>query len=93
MSIQYETPRQLRYILETEIYRLKDTYKIETDAVAKLAEKLSQALFNAEDRSHSSTETINHYHYLEPKPNRKTKQLGIKGRNILVWSWHSHRTQ
>ena len=69
----------------SERYCLKGTYKIETDIVAKLAEELSQALFNAEDQSHSLAETINHYRYLEPKPNKKTKQLGIKGRNILVW--------
>ena len=60
-------------MLETEIYRLKGTYKIETDIVPKLAEELSQALFNAEDQSYSSTEIINHYRYLEPKPNKKNE--------------------
>ena len=86
MPIQYETPRQLRYMLETEIYRLKGTYKIETDIVPKLAEELSQALFNIEDRSSSMAEVKNHYQYLEPKPYKKTKQLGIKGRNMTVWN-------
>ena len=85
MSIQYETPRQLRYILETEIHLLKDAYQIETDAVAKLAEELSQALFNATGLHEGASQAENHYRYLEPKPNKKTKQLGIKGRNILVW--------
>ena len=27
----------------------------------------------------------NHYCYLEPKPYKKTKFLGIKGRNMTVW--------
>ena len=30
--------------------------------------------------------TTTHYQWLEPKPSKKfTKQLGIKGRNMLVW--------
>ncbi|MCH8295839.1 DUF433 domain-containing protein [Candidatus Poribacteria bacterium] len=86
MPIQYETPRQLRYILETEIYRLKDAYQIETDAVAKLAEELSQALFNATGLHEGASQVENHYQYLEPKPYKKTKQLGIKGRNMTVWN-------
>jgi hypothetical protein len=45
MPIEYETPQQLRYMLETELYRLKEAYRIETDAVPRLSEELSQALF------------------------------------------------
>ena len=86
MPIEYETPHQLRYALETAIYRLKEAYQIEMNAVPKLAEELAQALFNAEVQSKSVTETEKHYRYLEPKPYKKTKQLGIKGRNMTVWN-------
>jgi uncharacterized protein (DUF433 family) len=86
MPIEYETPQQLRYMLETELYRLKEAYRIETDAVPRLSEELSQALFKAEERSKSAIETANHYRYLEPKPYKQTKQLGIKGRNMTVWN-------
>jgi uncharacterized protein (DUF433 family) len=86
MAIQYETSRQLCYMLETELYRLKETYRIETDVVPTLAKELSQGLFNAEAHSKSKIETDNHYRYLEPKPYKKTKQLGIKGRNMTVWN-------
>jgi len=86
MPIEYETPQQLCYMLETELYRLKEAYRIETDAVPLLSEELSQALFKVEERSKSAIETENHYRYLEPKPYKKTKQLGIKGRNMTVWN-------
>ena len=86
MPIEYETPQQLRYMLETELYRLGEAYRIETDAVPRLSEELSQALFKVEERSKSAIETENHYRYLELKPYKKTKQLGIKGRNMTVWN-------
>ena len=87
MSIEYETPQQLRYMLEAALHRLNGTYQIKTDAISQLAEALSQDLFEAEDQSESSTGTENHgYRYLEPKPYKQTKQLGIKGRNMIVWN-------
>jgi len=73
-------------MLETELYRLKKAYRIETDAVPRLSEELSQALFKVEERSKNAIETENHYRYLEPKPYKTTKQLGIKGRNMTVWN-------
>ena len=43
-------------------------------------------LFNAEGRNKTASEMENHYRYLEPKPYKKTKQLGIKGWNMTVWN-------
>ncbi|MCZ6681247.1 MAG: hypothetical protein O7E52_28855 [Candidatus Poribacteria bacterium] len=86
MSIQYETHQQLRDVLETAVYRLKEAYQIKTDVVPQLVEELSQALFNAGTQSQNVSESQNHYRYLEPKPYKKTKQLGIKGRNMTVWN-------
>ncbi len=85
MAIQYETPQQLRSTVEAAIYRLKDAYQIKADTVPKLAEELSEAVFNADNQCERSSQTASHYRYLEPKPKKQTKQLGIKGRNMLVW--------
>jgi uncharacterized protein (DUF433 family) len=42
-----------------------------------------------EEESNMSTETT--YQWLEPKPYKKhTKQLGIKGRNMIVWNLVAH---
>jgi hypothetical protein len=49
MSIKYETPQQLRYMLEMELYRLNGTYQIKRDAIPQLAQELSQDLFEAWD--------------------------------------------
>ncbi len=47
MSIKYETPQQLCYMLEMELYRLNGTYQIKRDAIPQLAQELSQDLFEA----------------------------------------------
>jgi uncharacterized protein (DUF433 family) len=86
MAIQYETPEQLRDALTMELYRLKDAHKLQAESLPKLASALADALFEAENPTLNAIKREENYRYLEPKPYKQTKQLGIKGRNMIVWN-------
>ena len=86
MATRYETTQQLRSALDAALLRLKEKYPAETELPPQFVEELAEAMFESDNGNANPSQAHSHYRYLEPKPYKRTKQLGIKGRNMIVWN-------